>query len=298
MTRYIVPLILFILSSTTALDQCFYPDGKTVDPQHVPCNQTAGIATNTFSSCCSRPDACTTSGLCLGSAGWVYRGSCTDASWASPNCAKQFPKCNTHPDGTLYTSYAVLKTCAARSAMWAPEYCCGENGVENPDCCQNNFTLGITGTAYQPGNDVVMARRLASLTSGAAATVTATLGPTSTAGLTASSESSGMDLGTKVGLGVGIPLGVLVLGALALMFWREKRKNAYKGVDTSPSSPMAVAPGPYEAASQHGRANSSITGYTVTPQQEYSSPIQQGHHKVHEVPAAAHNTYEMPSSQN
>jgi hypothetical protein len=70
----------FIVSARAA-SSCYYPDGVTIDPTHVPCNSTIGT-----SSCCDPLDSCTTSGLCLGRTGFNYRGSCTDKTWTSFNC--------------------------------------------------------------------------------------------------------------------------------------------------------------------------------------------------------------------
>jgi len=84
------PLALFPLaflcsiyiSATSATLACYWPNGG-VDTGSVPCNQTT-----TVSACCSPGDSCSATGLCLGSAGYPYRGSCTDQTWASPACSK------------------------------------------------------------------------------------------------------------------------------------------------------------------------------------------------------------------
>lgn len=85
------PLFISILASANASAVCYYPDGKTTDPTHVPCNQTMSTA----SACCASSDSCSTSGFCLGGSGWVYRGSCTDQNWDSENCPKRFSQCIT-----------------------------------------------------------------------------------------------------------------------------------------------------------------------------------------------------------
>jgi hypothetical protein len=87
-------ILLFplLLSSVSALlSTCYYPNGVT-EPNHVPCNQTITGA----SACCDPLDACSTSGICLGRSGWDYRGSCTDQTWDSANCAaKEWQQCIT-----------------------------------------------------------------------------------------------------------------------------------------------------------------------------------------------------------
>ncbi len=59
---------------------CYQPNGD-VDSSVVPCNSTINS-----SACCDPLDSCSTSGLCLGSSGFVYRSACTDPTWSSPNC--------------------------------------------------------------------------------------------------------------------------------------------------------------------------------------------------------------------
>jgi hypothetical protein len=83
--------IFTLTLAADASSTCWYPDGATAEPGHVPCNQTISGA----SACCDPDDSCTTSGMCLGASGWVYRGSCTDSNWESGNCANQFPNCTT-----------------------------------------------------------------------------------------------------------------------------------------------------------------------------------------------------------
>lgn len=76
----------FGLLSLTRGDQlhCYMPDGSNADQGTAPCNSTAAV-----SACCDPRDSCTTSGLCLGASGWIYRSACTDQTWNSPVCAQQ-----------------------------------------------------------------------------------------------------------------------------------------------------------------------------------------------------------------
>ena len=48
---------------------CWYPDGKTQESNHAPCNSTIPD-----SACCDPADACSESGICLGRTGFNYRG--------------------------------------------------------------------------------------------------------------------------------------------------------------------------------------------------------------------------------
>lgn len=85
---YLLPLILSLVSRTSG-SHCYYPNGTRSDPATTfACNSSS----TTGSACCGiesgQPDACTTSGLCVGGhAGFYYRGWCTDESFDSDACA-------------------------------------------------------------------------------------------------------------------------------------------------------------------------------------------------------------------
>ena len=80
------PILLFIYGRILLADQsCYNPDGIVPWKPYYPCN----TASNVHSACCGPGDQCTENGYCFGSAGFVYRGGCTDNTWQSPNCAQQ-----------------------------------------------------------------------------------------------------------------------------------------------------------------------------------------------------------------
>lgn len=86
--------------AVNGLAPCYYPEGVTIEPGHVPCNQTISGA----SACCDPLDSCSVSGYCLGRSGWDYRGSCTDQSWSSPDCANAQSSCLTGTHFSLLSS--------------------------------------------------------------------------------------------------------------------------------------------------------------------------------------------------
>lgn len=78
-----------ILFTTFASAQsCWYPDGKTL-ASDTACNPNA-----TVSACCGSASYCLNEGLCI-TGGVVTRGSCTDKTWGSAECA-QFCKTGMH----------------------------------------------------------------------------------------------------------------------------------------------------------------------------------------------------------
>jgi hypothetical protein len=249
------------ITSVHSLATCYYPDG-TIGTEHVPCNQTI----TGFSACCNPLDSCSLSGICLGASGWDYRGSCTDSSWGSANCpAVEWNQCiigkytlkiteytlNKADPSTKkkYDEYAPLWPCISEGeggfiGELATDWCCAYSNGSS--CCENKFTLGNTGKAFQPGYDAI----LQSLTSGSTNTScpTTTVTTTPTGGASKGGKSNG-NIGTKVGLGVGIPLGVLVAGLLGLLFWRESKKKHSSPASYSPtkSQPTPIYEAPQNA---------------------------------------------------
>ncbi|RDW79482.1 hypothetical protein BP6252_04120 [Coleophoma cylindrospora] len=277
-------LIASFIASSHALAQCYYPDG-TAEPNHRPCNQTiSGI-----SACCDPLDACSESGFCLGRSGWQYRGSCTDTTWASGNCAKQFPACVTDPSSNKrYNGFTALWSCDPIGTPVA-NFCCAYGSGES--CCGSQFTLGTTGNAFKPGADAVV--QSISAAAIAAYTATATGGSASAASTSSPSASAtaatataapkcDSDLGTKVGVGVGVPLGVLALGILSFLFLREKRhRRDPKQVD----APMDYV--------HHNDAGVGPGGYTDQAQQPHFA--QRGTYHPPKSPWSPAPTYEAPN---
>ena len=87
------PLFLLLFLSFLCLPLCeaicYYPDGETIAPQDVPCQNGPGD-----SVCCGPGYACLSNGLCMGNNAThdghslvpYGRGSCTDKRWRSSAC--------------------------------------------------------------------------------------------------------------------------------------------------------------------------------------------------------------------
>ncbi|TVY48411.1 hypothetical protein LOCC1_G001546 [Lachnellula occidentalis] len=228
MGRLLLLAPLLFIACVNAAATCWYPDNKTSEPKHVPCNQTISTA----SACCDPNDSCSVSGFCLGQSGWTYRGSCTDQSWDSTNCPNKFEQCLKNPDTQALESYwAAIWSCADPGS--APDkFCCG---FGTASCCNSSFTLGTTGVAFKPGLDAYVQSISAAAVSSAMATAMASTSIGTTASPAAQATASQSveanctgtsgDLGTKIGVGVGVPLGVLAVGVLSFLFWRESRRR-------------------------------------------------------------------------
>jgi len=194
---------------------CYYPDGTYV-PTYSPCNSTdsGGVST-----CCELSSSvCTTSGLCVGSAGCFYRGGCTDHSWRSPSCTNQCAQVRTN-------SYVNFYPCL--TGIFDPNhtFCCGTDS----NCCASNFTMD-PGTPFAP----VLSQE-SSTESSTSSTRTASSIPSSSLEqnspvATVTPQSSLPDSSeclqrpqSIVGAAVGAPLGALFLFVLLVFAFRERR---------------------------------------------------------------------------
>lgn len=99
---YAATAFFLLLSHQQLILACYHPDGS--DSHDRPCNTTVEGA---HSACCSQGDFCTSRGWCVGNAGFLYRGGCTDSTWASEQCN---PWCR---DGN--TVLSVLSNCELTS---------------------------------------------------------------------------------------------------------------------------------------------------------------------------------------
>ena len=80
------PALLLIYCRILLGASCYWPNQAILDKPYLPCS---GMASDVHSACCASGDQCTENGYCFGSAGYVYRGGCTDITWQSPNCAQE-----------------------------------------------------------------------------------------------------------------------------------------------------------------------------------------------------------------
>lgn len=280
-------LVSFALPTEAA---CFYPDGITIEPNHVPCN-----TTTTNSACCLPQDSCTTSGLCLGTTNFNYRGTCTDKTFAAAGCSQTCKQgkssspipnlySNEMPDPfnkNPYSSSTTIIPCGGPGAI-SNEFCCNSPGR---NCCTiATFGLGSTGNSFFHGIDGILANLKA-------ATSTSSIQPSSTSttqttrpsapanndnnnnNRTASPQpSSPLTIATTVGVAVGVPLGALVLGILGYLFYRARRTNPRSSSSSSffskpPPTPSKspFAPTPPPALARSISASTKPTTPTRTP---------------------------------
>ncbi|KAM3084355.1 hypothetical protein ACMFMF_001714 [Clarireedia jacksonii] len=226
--------IFTLTLAADASSTCWYPDGITAEPAHVPCNQTISGA----SACCDPNDSCTTS----------------------------------EPTGRKpYRTWTALWACSDLGLPLS-EFCCGYANGES--CCPSKFELGVTGQAFKPGDDQrvknISAAAIAKYTSTSTIpTVASAVSSVATASSTPSACPD-PDLGTKVGLGVGVPLGVLAAGILGWLFWREVNKGKTKNLQPVPGHDVDPR---YAAGQQQHLVNQNEYEQTAMKNRRAPPPI-------------------------
>ncbi|KAM3072174.1 hypothetical protein ACMFMG_008630 [Clarireedia jacksonii] len=270
-------IILALSACSVQAWNCWLPDAVAFDNVGMkPCNTTLADSSE-GSACCDPRDSCSTSGLCLGRSGYVYRGGCTDSTFGTANCPSL---CLKDPVlGSKYNRNTNVYACGT-GGMFSTNFCCESFATPAQSCCESNFTFQGSGYAFRPGHDAELAL-LSSVsadtktTTAAAtrATVTTTMegvvsaitttdlsGKTITssatsvattvavdsnnaisASSTSAAKSDSSDLGKAIGAGVGVPLGCLALGLLAFLFWREKRLEKMKATPAA-TNPDSIQP--------------------------------------------------------
>ncbi|KAF2136575.1 uncharacterized protein K452DRAFT_128594 [Aplosporella prunicola CBS 121167] len=185
---------------------CYSPSGDIAEDWQ-PCNATTN---GQASACCDlRNSVCTTTGLCFGGAGHIYRGGCTDRHWSAPECTN-------HCLDVRQSQFVNLYSC--EPGVWDPKHrvCCGEDS----NCCANNFTI-VPGLPFSGFNSRTTTNGSESddeqTTASASRTAT-----TVTVIITATAARHDSIRPTTVGVAVGVPLGTALLVALGLLLFHER----------------------------------------------------------------------------
>ncbi|GIJ82327.1 hypothetical protein Asppvi_000834 [Aspergillus pseudoviridinutans] len=259
-------LALLLTVPSVSATNCYTPDGTISNDR--PCNASASA-----SVCCTQGFLCTSNQLCQPAGWWdgsngnplqFIRGTCTDKTWAAPECQGHCVADN--PSGGEWVM---------RCGNTTGNYCCSAD-----DCCTKasylKFTLDeptITATAGIEPTSTATTTTESSIESSTATRSTGTLitsTPTTSAGSNSNdthSSRSGSTTSVAIGVGVGVGAGVIIIGCLLALFVmrlrRKKRLAAEQKNFTLPGSqkdPSGVYPPvaraqqyPTELDSQHQR---------------------------------------------
>ncbi|KAK5112849.1 hypothetical protein LTR85_011076 [Meristemomyces frigidus] len=263
--------------------ECYYPDGETLSTD-IPCNTSASV-----SSCCSSDAWCLDNGLCFG-AGVTSRGSCTDKDWGD-GCAQYCQSDN--PSGGM-----PLQPCDPGTMVFS----CGANTTNCVDSV-NTFVLaggvdlilrGSMVAELQDGQSVALelspsatlSAEQSTNTSGAASTITVTAAANTTSSTTTNdaNQYTAADV-AGAAVGAGVPLLLGLAGAFFIIIHQRKKlreaevgTQSHESVHSPPGIPYA---GGYTDAKPY---------YAPLPQQQASSPPQQGHFREMMVPVAEIDT--------
>lgn len=309
-------LLLSTLFLVTTAQQCYFPNGDKS-------NDTPCSTTDTF-SCCGKGSACLSNGLCMHtkhiggvepSGSWFGRGSCTDPTWGSDKCPKF---CITKGTDPLDNGVGVNK-CDAEGEN-EQYYWCADNatkGMESKEACSNEDTyFTIRGRKLSSPSHINTGGRdtdngLADPTTltivgytdftpdpTAVATVpqnsttAAATSPTATdANLSKSPPSK--DYSVAIGAGVGVPLGIIAIGIIGYLFWRNRRNSKVRSYSQT-LPPYQATDSNNEWMVMRNQPSPSIPGEQpkVVPyqyeHQTEASEVGERRNSVHQLPAAEH----------
>ncbi|KAF2204922.1 hypothetical protein GQ43DRAFT_490844 [Delitschia confertaspora ATCC 74209] len=277
----------------TVLGRCYFPDGKTVASQDVPCNSNGGNST-----CCGPGYACMSNNICkvteytqnVGTVQWI-RGSCTDQNWNDGNCPSfcQNPEADDKQDGGI-----GMRQCPYNDKY----FICMDHNEANADCQKGE---GVVVFRASPSTVTIIGITTSTSSSSSTRSSTSTPSTSSSSSTTLPPPSSSIhasqamsilpapdpssksssNLGVAVGAGVGIPLGLIALGVVGYILFRIRRTRKRD------EAAMAAA----MAAAQNGHSGYQDPPPDTYPGLEMASkphlwtvPVEIGSEDLHELP--------------
>ncbi|KAI4201672.1 MAG: hypothetical protein LQ346_002123 [Caloplaca aetnensis] len=175
----------------------------------------------------------------MGTAGFRYRGGCTDNDWNSANCAVQCKQ-------VAVGSFSNIYPCPEHPGSYpvATDWCCGATegtAAGQAGCCNTSNSKVDTTRGFGPFfiRDYNRTEPVSSST--ATTTVTSSIAGSSTTPLAAAANTqtqtpapattplrpSSTKRDVAIGLGVGVPIAVLALALLGFLLLREHRRRTH-----------------------------------------------------------------------
>lgn len=295
MTRHITALFLYFLPICLAASKCYYPNG--VEANDFPCDPDADE-----SVCCSGGlgTVCLSNKLCIGADGNTLRGSCTDKSWASPECAmfclgadkggtdliscsnvtgSDTSFCCDHNSGCCNSGVGRFAVLPSNPKVWAT----WNRKANEYTVVGTIFTDESTSTTALVTSDTSSSVTVATSTH-ATTTSEASASSSSVSDTPASSdEPAGMSTGAKAGIGAGIGVGAMLAATVVYLLWRiRKNKKAAEGNNHIP--PTYYGPG-MESSWQQSHYALGVKELQSHQPQELHGQALQGYNIRAELPA-------------
>ncbi len=233
---------------------CYHPDGS-IAHDHTPCRSPSIGNGDGAVACCPHADICLDNHLCLAQTGpaVIYRGSCTDRKWESPDCAQYCSDGSDRPGnrdfnwkGLMLTLLLTVEVMGDAAIYFVDVeghflFCCG-----NMDPSSNTCVVGTKGSSspfFVEAGLVIFNRTSGStstnntdITSGNitvaenAARITATNTLTAATSASASpcmrlSSSSSSRIEIPLSAGASGVLGLALLFTLSLLWKQRKYKQ-------------------------------------------------------------------------
>ncbi|KAK4222744.1 hypothetical protein QBC38DRAFT_518515 [Podospora fimiseda] len=248
-----ITTLLFLAQPCLAAKRCYYPGGKEAFDQ--PCDPDAEV-----SVCCAGDGLnhrCLSNGLCAGT-NQIARGSCTDQSWKSTECAQV---CLSNP--TFLNRGSDLVSCRNVTGQNTDSYCCLPN--QSGQCCDEGIgrfkildsAPEIFATFNSAAGQFIKLKTDApspTLSPSTVATTSSSTKPTSTPTSPTSEgseqqeqpdtdkqkdnkPSSGLSKGATAGIAVGTAIGALLIAAVILLMRKLKKMKDMQAVPQHPPDP-------------------------------------------------------------
>jgi hypothetical protein len=142
-----------------------------------------------------------------------------------------------------YGAQTAIISCSGPGAI-PNEFCC--NSIGRNCCTVAPFGLGSTGNSFSHGLDqLVLNLKNAN---GISSSSSSSTSQTSSA-KKGTTKSSPLTIASTVGIAIGVPLSALVVGVLAILYWRERRRTTKQkisrsGIIVDPGKRAYFEPGP------------------------------------------------------
>ena len=245
---------LFLSTTATALQDCFYYDGATT-PNNSVC---AGS-----DSCCGPTATCESYRLChnQGDPPNVFvRGPCAVYPWDTSVCPQicLYSK-SVHWDTgawVLRLIFHVDETTGVFPRVYqCPDqsWCCSNttgtavaDSVQN--CCNNGGGVFMDALGYIISTSTSASQSPTQISTTSALTTKAATTTPASSSTSAPSTQSGLSTGSKVGIGVGVGVGALIIGAVVgFLVYRRRSKRSKE------SNEKAWQPPQYDARPHYGK---------------------------------------------
>ncbi|THV53493.1 hypothetical protein BGAL_0049g00280 [Botrytis galanthina] len=225
--------------------QCYSYEGVEMDPTYRPCNGSVPV-----SMCChlgnsdNGGDECgsgSTYGLCGISGTQLWRESCTDKTWQSPQCLRLCVGANDTeitacPNGSYCCGKNAADCCNANEGKFIVNNQVSDTAAGDPLSSQTSQTTAISSTPISMQSSKFMSSTTSGMLSATAQTSTVQASvlistvyqplPSSTSTTSSSNTTQSLSTGARAGIGAGAGALIVLISLFALLLWKRKHPRS------------------------------------------------------------------------